>query len=73
MDDLDTRLLVDLLRDRIRPNRSLGQHFLIDDAVISRSVDIAISRLRQKLKVEMAPEFIKTVWGAGYCFVGEAL
>ena len=41
MDDLDTRLLVDLLRDRARPNRSLGQHFLIDDAVISRSVDIA--------------------------------
>ena len=41
MDDLNTRLLVDLLRDRVRPNRSLGQHFLIDDTVISRSVDIA--------------------------------
>ena len=41
MDDLDTRLLVDLLRDRIRPNRSLGQHFLVDDAVISRSVALA--------------------------------
>jgi len=41
--------------------------------IFSRSVDIAISRLRQKLKVEMAPEFIKTVWGAGYCFVGAAL
>ena len=41
--------------------------------IFSRSVDIAISRLRQKLKVEMAPEFIKTVWGAGYCFVGAAI
>jgi len=39
----------------------------------SRSVDIAISRLRQKLKEESETEFIKTVWGAGYCFVGEVL
>lgn len=38
----------------------------------SRSVDIAISRLRAKLKNEAAPEYIKTVWNAGYCFVGEA-
>jgi len=44
-----------------------------DVEIFSRSVDIAISRLRQKLKVEMAPEFIKTVWGAGYCFVGAAI
>ena len=43
MDDLDTRLLVDLLRDRIRPSRELGQHFLIDDSVISRSVSLASS------------------------------
>ena len=39
----------------------------------SRSVDIAISRLRQKLKEESDTEFIKTVWGAGYCFVGESI
>ncbi len=44
MDDLDTRLLVDLLRDRIRPRRELGQHFLIDDSVISRSVSLASSK-----------------------------
>ena len=44
MDDLDTRLLVDLLRDRIRPSRELGQHFLIDDSVISRSVSLASSK-----------------------------
>ncbi len=41
--------------------------------LFSRSVDIAISRLRQKLKEESETEFIKTVWGAGYCFVGETL
>ena len=44
MDDLDTRLLVDLLRDRIRPSKELGQHFLIDDSVISRSVSLASSK-----------------------------
>ena len=40
MDDLDARLLVDLLRDRIVPDRSLGQHFLLDESVISRSVEL---------------------------------
>lgn len=33
----------------------------------SRAVDIAISRLRKKLE---PTDFIKTVWGAGYSFVG---
>lgn len=41
MDDLDIRLLVDLLRDRIDPDRSLGQHFLLDEAVISRAIELA--------------------------------
>ena len=45
MDDLDTRLLVDLLKDRIRPSKELGQHFLIDDSVISRSVSLASSKI----------------------------
>ena len=41
MDDLDVRLLVELLRDRIIPDRTLGQHFLLDEAVIARAVEIA--------------------------------
>jgi len=41
MEDLDVRLLVDLLRDRIHPNSSLGQHFLLDEKIISRAVEIA--------------------------------
>ena len=40
LDDLDTRLLVDLLRDRVKPQKSLGQHFLVDDSVISRAIEI---------------------------------
>ena len=39
--DLDARLLVDLLRDRIKPQRSLGQHFLVDEKIILRSIEIA--------------------------------
>ncbi|MBD51581.1 MAG: ribosomal RNA small subunit methyltransferase A [Euryarchaeota archaeon] len=39
--DLDARLLVDLLRDRIKPQKSLGQHFLVDENIISRSIEIA--------------------------------
>ena len=51
----------------------------VEIELFSRSVDIAISRLRQKFKHassstnETSTEFIKTVWGAGYCFVGEEI
>jgi len=38
---LDTRLLVDLLRDRINPSKSLGQHYLVDDDVIERTIRLA--------------------------------
>ncbi len=40
--------------------------------IFSRSVDILISRLRQKLHdTTKPPRFIKTVWGSGYTFIGE--
>jgi DNA-binding response OmpR family regulator len=42
----------------------------IDCEAFNRSVDIAVSRLRQKLNDNpKRPEFIKTVWGAGYVFI----
>ena len=44
MDDLDPRLLVDLLRDHIIPDKSLGQHFLLDQDVISRSIEICLEQ-----------------------------
>jgi len=44
----------------------------IDAQIFSRSVDILVSRLRQKLNdTAKQPRFIKTVWGRGYSFVGE--
>jgi len=37
----------------------------------NRSIDVLISRLRQKLKDDPKhPRFIKTIWGAGYMFIG---
>ena len=43
----------------------------IDAAILTRSVDIMISRLRQKLGDSVKPpRFIQTVWGRGYLFVG---
>ena len=41
LESLDTRLLVDLLMDRIEPRKSLGQHYLIDDEVIERTMQIS--------------------------------
>ena len=43
----------------------------IDCDAFNRSVDITVSRLRHKLKDDpKEPAFIKTVWGAGYVFIG---
>jgi len=46
----------------------------IDAAILTRSVDIMISRLRQKLGDSVQPpRFIQTIWGRGYSFVGTPL
>jgi DNA-binding response OmpR family regulator len=43
----------------------------IDCEAYNRSVDITMSRLRQKLQDDpKSPRFIKTVWGTGYVFIG---
>lgn len=42
----------------------------IDAAIMTRSVDIMISRLRQKIGDSVKPpRFIQTVWGTGYAFI----
>ena len=41
----------------------------IDFEAFDRSIDVHISRLRQKLgENPKKPEIIKTVWGVGYIF-----
>ncbi len=43
----------------------------IDCDAFNRSVDITMSRLRQKLNDDpKSPAFIKTIWGTGYVFIG---
>jgi DNA-binding response OmpR family regulator len=44
----------------------------IEWEAFDRSVDVLMSRLRQKLNDDPKnPTFFKTVWGAGYLFMGE--
>ena len=44
----------------------------IDSDAFNRTVDIAISRLRHKLDDDPKnPSYIKTIWGAGYVFIGK--
>lgn len=55
----------DHLMDRIRG---------IEWDAFDRSIDVLISRLRQKLNEHpKKPSFIKTIWGTGYKFIGEEL
>ncbi len=57
-----------LSRDEI-----LGKLRGIDTEIFTRSVDIMVSRLRNKLgDTTKPPRYIQTVWGLGYCFVGHA-
>jgi len=40
LEDLDPRMLVDLLRDRISPDRNLGQHFILDEKIILEAISM---------------------------------
>ncbi len=45
----------------------------IDCDAFNRTVDVTISRLRQKLEDDPKnPKFIKTIWGSGYLFLPKA-
>jgi len=53
-------------------NQILDHLWEIEWDVYNRSVDVLVSRLRQKLGEDPRnPKYIKTVWGAGYMFIGE--
>jgi DNA-binding response OmpR family regulator len=71
---MEFELLVILAR---RPGRKLSRDDIlselrgIDAAILTRSVDIMVSRLRQKIGDSTKPfRFIQTVWGRGYSFAG---
>ena len=57
------------------PNRVLSREFLLDEArgrdmdIFDRSIDILVSRVRQKFNDDpRMPQLIKTVRGEGYLF-----
>ena len=61
------------------PGRTFNRDQLIaslhgdDWASFDRSIDVLVSRLRQKLKDHPKnPKFIRTVWGTGYRYIGHA-
>jgi two-component system OmpR family response regulator len=72
LSNAEFRLLTVLVE---HPNRVLTREFLLDEArgrdmeLFDRSIDILISRVRQKLKDDpRTPTLIKTVRGEGYLF-----
>ncbi len=71
---MDFELLLILAR---RPGKKLSRDDIlselrgIDAAILTRSVDIMISRLRGKIGDSVKPpRFIQTIWGRGYSFIG---
>ena len=66
--------LAELSGKKLSRDDILGELRGIDAAILTRSVDIMISRLRQKLGDSVKPpRFIQTVWGRGYSFIGVPL
>ncbi len=68
----EVRLLEAMIR---RPNRVLSREYLLDKrgcrehSPYDRSIDLAVSKLRQKIEKDPRnPEIITTVYGAGYVF-----
>ncbi len=60
------------------PNKVLNRDQILDELrgiecdAFNRSVDITMSRLRQKLNDDPKnPIFIKTIWGTGYMFIAK--
>ncbi|MBX9768344.1 MAG: response regulator transcription factor [Bdellovibrionales bacterium] len=58
------------------PGRNLNRDQIMDSLkgvdweAYQRGIDVAVSRLRQKLgDSAKEPRFLKTVWGEGYCFI----
>lgn len=59
------------------PQKPLDRDFMMEQTrgipweSFNRSVDVVVSRLRQKLGDDPRhPRFLKTIWGTGYMFVG---
>jgi len=64
-------LLASYAGKKLSRDEILNQLKGIDAELLTRSVDIMVSRVRQKIGDNQKPSrFIQTVWGFGYVFVG---
>jgi DNA-binding response OmpR family regulator len=64
------RLLMSHAGQSLSRDRIMDDLKGVDWEAYNRSIDVGISRLRQKLKdPAKAPIFLRTVWGEGYCFL----
>jgi DNA-binding response OmpR family regulator len=74
---MEFELLVVLARragKKVSRDEILNELRGIDAAIMTRSVDIMVSRLRQKIGDSLKPpRFIQTVWGTGYAFIARRL
>ena len=74
---MEFELLVILARragKKVSRDQILNELRGIDAAILTRAVDIMVSRLRQKLGDSVKPpRFIQTIWGTGYSFVARRL
>ena len=60
------------------PNRVLNRDTLLemtkgyDHSPLDRSIDVCVGRLRRKIEIDPSePDYLRTVWGAGYMFSQE--
>ncbi|GAB5527732.1 MAG: two-component system response regulator OmpR [Roseivirga sp.] len=75
--DLTTKEFEILMLLINNPNRVFNRDDLMESLrgldwdAFNRSIDVLVSRLRQKLKDDpKQPRYIRTVWGSGYKFIG---
>ncbi len=76
--DLTTMEFEILLVLMQNPTRVISRDDIMDEIrgidwnAFIRSIDVAVSRLRTKLRDDAKhPKYIKTIWGRGYQFIGE--
>jgi DNA-binding response OmpR family regulator len=66
------RLLTDRPGEVLDRDRILETLRGIEHEAFNRTVDVTVSRLRQKLGDDpKSPRFVRTVWGAGYVFIAQ--
>lgn len=65
------KLLIDEAGRVITREQFLDNLYSYGDEVYDRVIDVHITNIRRKIKKHYKKELIKTIYGLGYCFVGD--